>query len=284
MRTKRSSLAVAIVSLLSLSGGAFGAAVTLPDLSALDPFAVFGGNLDLSLVTINGNTGVANGGTVHLFSPSVINGNLYLGTGASSQLDAQHYNHLFTNVDLSAATSQLLAASALLSSLTPDLTLASATTSQTISGNGGVKVIDITGDINLNSKSLTLTGGANDFFVINVSGGLNLVGSGGIVAGSGIDAGHIIVNVIGTGSTVTSHVNNEIDATLLLPDRAAVLHSLNGAIYGGCQQITLMSGATVNQVPFTPAPPIPTPTAVAAGAPVLFALALIGWIRRRRAA
>ena len=99
---------------------------------------------------------------------------------------------------------------------------------------------------------LTLTGGANDFFVVNVSSGFDLVGNGGIVAGSGIDASHVIVNIIGTGSTITSHVGNEIDAT-------------------------------VNSLPLSPPPLVPTPTALAAGAPVFPGLGLIGWIRGRRA-
>jgi hypothetical protein len=281
MFRKKQFLSVCAASLLCLLGAAIASAASvLPNISALQQFAVFGDNLNLSLVTINGNTGVSNGGSVHLFAPSVINGNLVLGTGATSTLDAPHYNNLITNVDLSTAESQLFAASAQLAGLSPDVTLSNLTSSQTVAGNGGVKVIDVTGNVSLNNNSLTLTGGVNDFFVVNVNGGFDLVGSGGIVAGSGIDASHVIVNIIGTGSTVTSHVGNEINATLLLPDRAAVLHSLNGAIYGGTQQITLMSGATVNSMPFAPPPLVPTPTALAAGLPVLLGLGLIAWKRR----
>ncbi len=55
----------------------------LPDMGLLTPYATFGNNYNDSLVTINGNSGISNNGTLALAAPSTINGDLYRGIGST---------------------------------------------------------------------------------------------------------------------------------------------------------------------------------------------------------
>jgi len=78
--------------------------------------------------------------------------------------------------------------SAALAALTPTQTISSdITTGVTFTGNGGLNVIALNGQINLNTgNNLTFAGGANDTFVINIAAGKNVTfqnGASSIVPG-----------------------------------------------------------------------------------------------------
>jgi len=235
----------------------------LPSLSAVDGFAVFGKTVNLSKATVNGDVGVSRDGRLTFMASSTVNGDLYLDSGVTIKKLDGPYGTLYEPWDLSAARDQVFAASATLAWLTPDVTYASWTCPLTIAGNGGVNVIEITGDVDLNKESVTLTGGPNDIFVINVHGGFTLHNSGGVLAGSGMDASRILINIIGTGAKVTGKAKNEVDGTLLLPYREMEFYKVSGAIYGGDQEIKLMSDKTIDYVPFggplSADPPVPEP-------------------------
>ena len=229
----------------------------LPDLSSLTPFATFGNFYNDSLVTVHGNAGISANGELLLAAPSTIDGNLFLGVGATVSGPGIVTGTTFINQNLTTAQSTVYSASTTLKNLAADVTLGDVTSGQSFSGNGAVKVIDMN-SLTLGSGNITLTGGANDFFVLNIAHGLSLTGSASIV-GSGVDASHILVNLYdssGANLGVIAHVGDVINGSLLIPYDAATLHSENGAIWSGNKEITLMSGAQVTSVPFSP-PTVP---------------------------
>jgi len=247
----RALMVLMIAFTASLSKAAF--MTDLPDLNAVKNFTVFGKTVNLHNVSVYGDVGVSANGTLNLSSASSVQGDLYLDSGVKMTLGGP-YGSLYQPFDLSMARSQVYEASAVIAALTPDLTYANWTSPLTINGNGGINVITVTGNVNLSSESVTLTGSPKDIFLINVLGGFTLGGSGGIIAGSGVDPSQVLVNIVGTGSKVTAKVDNEVDGTLLLPYRQMEFHSVSGAVYGGDYEIKLMSDATVVHVPFVPEP------------------------------
>jgi len=124
-----------------------------------------------------------------------------------------------------------------------------------VNGNGGLNVININGNI---TTSLILNGSATDIFIVNVTGTLSLTGSDVLGVAGGVSGNNVLYNFTGSGGTLTTHVNNMVNGTLLAPNYDFILHSLNGRIIGG-QNITLMSGATVNG---PPPPAVPEPTTI----------------------
>jgi len=141
-----------------------------------------------------------------------------------------------------------LNASTTAAALSPTQTFPSSiTTNTTVTGNGGLNVIKINGDINLgSSNSLTLSGKASDVFVVNVTGTLKFTGSGGLLLNGGVTANHVLYNILGTNS-ISSGVNNQFYGTLLFPKASYALDgNFIGELIGGGSSIQLLSGAKVN--------------------------------------
>ena len=224
-----------------------------PNSGAAGQYAVFalnttGGNqkAKFSNVTVNGDVAIASGAKLDLAAPSTINGNLFMDAGGSWSGGPGRVNGLvFTNQDLAAARTAALNASAQAAALTPNFTFTNVTSNQTVTGISGVNVIRITGNINLSSKSLTLTGPPDAFFVVNLAGSLKLDGTGGIVVSGGALANQVLVNMTGTGSLISTHVGNIINAVVLAPNVGGTIHSANGSFLLG-RDFTLMSDADVN--------------------------------------
>jgi hypothetical protein len=55
----------------------------LPDTGQLTQFATLGNNFNLNLATVNGPAGISAGGTIAVSGPSTVNGDLFLGVGAT---------------------------------------------------------------------------------------------------------------------------------------------------------------------------------------------------------
>ena len=251
VRTKAD--APTIVSINQLLGSAANYAVLgIGSSSAGNP----AGTLNNSLVTINGNQGVGFGGHITNMSPSAINGNVFEYQGGQYG-GLGHLSGAITasGVLLNQNFTDAMNAARLAASLSPTQTLGSITHTTTINGNGGLNVININGNI---TTSLILNGSATDIFIVNVTGTLSLTGSTVLGVAGGVTGNNVLYNFTGSGGTITTHVNNMVNGTLLAPNYDFILHSLNGRIIGG-QDITLMSGATVNG-PTTPTPPVPEPT------------------------
>ena len=147
--------------------------------------------------------------------------------------------------NLAAARNDALAASACFAALAPTRTITSITSSMTITGNGGLNVIKV-GSIVLVKKVLTLSGGPNDVFIINVSGDCSF-GSAQVVLAGGLKASQVLWNFPGTGTTVNVYKDiTYVSGTFLVPFRDYVqdVAHLNGVVIGG-GNVRIHSGATV---------------------------------------
>ena len=105
------------------------------------------------------------------------------------------------------------------------------------------------------NADFSLVGNAGDYFVLNVSGAASFTGSTGI---HGVDASHVLINLYNSSLGnlgVVAHVGDVLNGTIFVPYDATTFHSENGAIFAGNGLITLMSGATVTEVPFTQSVP-----------------------------
>jgi hypothetical protein len=132
----------------------------------------------------------------------------------------------------------------------------------TIIGNGGLNVINVTGD----SKNPTLTfqGTANDFFVIN----LPTLSENNPMTLNGVNPSHILWNFVGTASgNVFSTSGTGVEfgtflATNQFVTKSFQLSNLNeiGALWNTSGSIQFMSNSQIPvSAPFTPPAPVSTP-------------------------
>ena len=91
-------------------------------------------------------------------------------------------------------------------------------TTTTITGNGGLNVIDATtGD--LHNVPLTLTGTANDYFVFNLFDGA--VDTNKAMVLNGVDPNHILFNLLGTGTVFQTSGGDVLFGTYLAVNGAS---------------------------------------------------------------
>jgi choice-of-anchor A domain-containing protein len=133
------------------------------------------------------------------------------------------------NVDpttMAQADSAAVAFSTQAAALSPTQTLPSITQSTTVSGNGGLNVIDITGSI---SNSLILNGSSSDVFIVNVSGGANLFGNAALGLAGGVTADHVLYNFTASRGSINVFGSGGVNGTLLAPgENVNLMGSLNG--------------------------------------------------------
>jgi hypothetical protein len=206
-----------------------------------------GTKIQNSLVTINGDEYVSEGGSLVNMAPSTINGNVFeFKSGQYSGPGTLNGTLYVAPALLDSVNTDALNAAGALRALTPTQTLGAINTPTMVIGNGGENVIDINGNI---TESLILSGSASDVFFINVSGTINLGGSSILAVTGGVSAGAVLYNLTGSGA-VQTHVGNVINGTLLAPNYSFKLDGeFNGAVIGGGKgkTISLLSGAKVNQ-------------------------------------
>jgi len=237
----------------------------LPDMSQLTQFATFGNSWNLNLATVNGPAGISQSGTIAISGPSTVNGNLYLGVGASKTGGGTVTGTTFTGANiygtrnLTEAQAQVFSASSTFAGMTADKVINGNVSSSQIFGTANgvpdIQVLTINGNLSLGGSSgITFVGDTGDVFVLNVTGTVSMGGSSFI--GSLGQAAMTIINLTSPGSLGTiADINTKLNGTILIPNvTSATLHSVSGAIYSGFGQITLMSGATVNFIPFVPEP------------------------------
>jgi choice-of-anchor A domain-containing protein len=246
-------VAFLVVPVVALSSAGAAPVSALPDVSLLTPFTTFGNSYNFNLTTIKGDIGLSKNGTF-LAPNGQISGKAFLDTGVSKNIGAP--SHISAGIvqptDLSAAQAEVFSASNTLKSLAPDYNLANVTTAQTFNATGPVTVIDMNSLSLGGSANITFNGDPSDFFVLNIAHGLSLTGSS--IIGAGGDPSHILINLYDNSGNLgtAAHVGNILNGSVLIPFDAATFHSMNGAIWSGNGEITLMSGATVTNIPFVP--------------------------------
>lgn len=231
-----------------------------------------------SLVTVNGNEGISQYGTLTNQAPSVINGNVYeYASGEYSGPGTLNGSVIVNPSFMSSADSSALTENAFAASLTPTQTFGAISSATTITGTSGVNVINITGGVNLNNANLTLTGPAGAIFIINISGSASLGGTASFALAGGVTDGNVLYNFTGpNGTSINTHVGDTINGIILAPNYKLTLDgTFNGEIIGGGagDNIQLLSGVVVNGIPQA----VPEPGVVALL--VMGLLALVGFAR-----
>lgn len=169
-------------------------------------------------------------------------------------------------------------------SLTPTQTFTTLSGTTTITGNGGLNVINIT---NVSSPTLTISGGPDDIFVFNVSGAFS---SNSRMTLVGVTASQILWNLTGTGTVFSTSGGNVLYGTFLATHSTARFQfsnlNLTGALINTGGHIQFVSGSSIPTfapfiVPEAPPPPpeIPEPSTLTLLGTGLVAFA--GVVRRR---
>ena len=79
-----------------------------------------------------------------------------------------------------------------------------------------------------------------DFFVVNVTGSVSLLGKTTLGLGGGVTADHVLYNFTGAGGSITTKVNNVLNGTLLAPNRMELcyLHVSTISRIASCAELT----------------------------------------------
>jgi hypothetical protein len=187
-----------------------------------------------------------------------INGNLILGNNATVNNPGQVTGTIFTNqsAQLNAAQAAAISAGAFFNGLTPTSVLTSVNGTATIIGTAGLNVIDLTG-INLgNGQTLTLNGPAGAQFVINVSGDI-VLNSALIQETGGLLATDVVFNVGGKVQTSGGLNNLSVINGIVLDltgQIAMAPGAINGELIAGGNNPQIVSGGSVHGVTNVPEP------------------------------
>ncbi len=256
---KERNIIVCILMAVWLASTAYSSVI---DLGQAANFAILGTEntkVKLDKATVNGNVGVGSGGEFEFKSYSVT-GDIYMDAGATiDTFDGTHSGTLFVGQDLRQALTDAYQASLTAGQLEATQTFnEKINSSQTIIGNGGVNVINMNGVDLGTGEVISLSGGASDFFILNILEGnaIKLGKSSSAIRGVGVGASQILINVLGTADKM----KGEIDGTILAIGETVTLQGiLNGAIIAGgvmlgSDILDLEVQATINNMPMQTIP------------------------------
>jgi hypothetical protein len=209
--------------------------------------------------TFQGNAGLASGASTNFSGGGTLTGTLYKDPGATvqSNLAAQfNVNGGVQTSSLSQAVSDVQAASQNAANLSATETFSGdLTNGHTFSSIGQFNVLDIMGNVTVTnpSKNIVLSGGSNDYFIVNVDGSLS-VSNGSIGLTGGLTPNHILFNVLG-GDISLSNASSSLFGTYLDVNHRINLTpgTVTGAVMGN--QIHTSSGPNViSGIYVTPVP------------------------------
>ena len=124
-----------------------------------------------------------------------------------------------------------------------------------------MNVIDVG---SIQNATLTINGSANDYFIFNVSTGIQT--NHVMTLTGGVTASHILWNLTGTGTVLQTSGGDVLVGTFLATNGGAFQFSelqLTGALINTGGNIQLVSGNhTLTQAGFTPPPPMGCPITV----------------------
>ena len=243
---------------LTLSNGTISTSCTAS--VTVKPAAVFqlgGGKADVtgSAGGINGDVCIGPNGGLNVTGSQFVTGTIHLAPGATlNKSGTGVIGPVLQNQDLSARITDTLAAATDFAALPCTQSFARWGASTVVVGAGGQNVICV-GDVALHSgQVVTLSGGANDTFIVNVTGRFELSSAGKIVA-SGVPPSAIVYNVIGGGRQVqlsgadggVACCRTSVDGTVLAVGRTIALAPglVSGGVIGG-QNIGLTGGGSVH--------------------------------------
>jgi hypothetical protein len=216
-----------------------------------------GAVVNINMATVDGNVGVPNPGTLKESAPSVVNGELVIGSSVNiNSVVGRHGPIVVDDSALAQAVQDANAAEVMFANLPSTPAVQSQfpangqiTGNLTITGTPGLNVVHLTNFLlNSGSGTLTLTGPAGTAFVINDSGNFNLH-SGHIAVGGGVAPLDVVYNITNPKASVTTMVPTTAVGILLAPDNAINAMdsaTFTGEIIGGFEKtIVLLSGSHV---------------------------------------
>lgn len=202
--------------------------------------------------TSSGNVGYNGSTSLQLNGSSgpEVNGNLILGNNASVNNPAQVSGTIFSNqsAQLNAAEAAAISASAVFNGLTPTSAMTVVNGTTTIIGSAGLNVINLTGITLGNGQTLTLNGPAGAQFVINVSGNI-VLNSASIILAGGLLNTDVVYNVAGKIQTSGGLNNLSVINGIVLDltgQIAMAPGSIQGELIAGGNNPQIVSGGFVN--------------------------------------
>jgi hypothetical protein len=200
-----------------------------------------GGNvlfgLGLTAALSGGNNGgITNGGVLFYDSSATISGSLQNPITQTLVSNTVTQNAATIAQNVSTFASGLAA--------TQNFTTINTTT--TITGNGGLNVIDVA---NIQNAKLTISGGPNDFFVFNVS---SAISTNQPMTLSGVTPDQILFNLTGTGTVFQTSGGDLSFGTYLATNGGKFQFSnlvLTGRLINIGGDVQLVSGSMIPQVP-----------------------------------
>jgi hypothetical protein len=189
------------------------------------------------------NGGLTNGGILYFDSTTTISGNLQ-NPPPQQQVPTTLTQDAF---DIAVSVSNFAAG------LTPTQTFGTIGGTTTITGNGGLNVINAN---NIQNSTLTLSGTANDIFVFNISVGINT--NRPMILSGGVTAAHILFNLTGTGTVFQTSGGDLSYGTYLATHGGRFQFSnlnLHGALINTGGDVQFVSGSQIPEfIPFVPEP------------------------------
>lgn len=231
---------------VAISAKALTPVSALPDFDNLPNFAQLGNNLSSDTASVNGNVGVSDGGSLTGPGHFTINGDLFVGNGATTSVPSTVTGSTFTGVDLITEQSTVFSASEGLAALSPDEvinTLQTGSLSFDVPA-GQVYVVNLNGGLNLSDgNAIKVTGGGG--LVLNIGAGFTMAG-GATITGP---PSNIFINY--TGSSTADLSTALINGQLFIPSASTDLSAgaVNGGVFTGNSNINLSLGQVINAVP-----------------------------------
>src|ERR1017187_6785291 len=201
-------------------------------------FSVLGLYIDLDgNLQIGGNVGIGTNGKIDVADHDQFPGTLFADPTANISFGYHSgFTGGVTTESFTAIQNAVMAEAAFVASLTPTQTFSQITSAITITGNGGQNVIQVNGPVNLsNGHNLTISGGPNDTFFFNISGGFFLNGANVVL--NGVTANQVMFFFPGSGDPIQVS-NGNTNGIFLALQRTIT-------IQGGTHVSEFISGAEI---------------------------------------